>query len=112
MIYRFGDCELDDRRYELRRGGVACHHLGLLGEALATSGHPEEGLAVVEEAIRTAGTARPFYYQPELHRLRGDLLARGPRQTGQAAQAYGRAVELATAEALLELGHQTSPQEV
>ena len=25
MIYRFGDCELDDRRYELRRGGVPCH---------------------------------------------------------------------------------------
>ena len=25
MIYRFGDCELDDQRYELRRGGVACH---------------------------------------------------------------------------------------
>jgi DNA-binding winged helix-turn-helix (wHTH) protein/energy-coupling factor transporter ATP-binding protein EcfA2 len=25
MIYRFGDCELDDRRYELRRGGVPRH---------------------------------------------------------------------------------------
>ena len=25
MIYRFGDCELDDQRYELRRGGVPCH---------------------------------------------------------------------------------------
>jgi DNA-binding winged helix-turn-helix (wHTH) protein/tetratricopeptide (TPR) repeat protein len=25
MRYRFGDCELDDRRYELRRDGVPCH---------------------------------------------------------------------------------------
>ena len=25
MIYRFGDCELDDRTYELRRAGVPCH---------------------------------------------------------------------------------------
>ena len=25
MIYRFGDCELDEGRYELRRGGVPCH---------------------------------------------------------------------------------------
>jgi len=25
VIYRFGDCELDDQRLELRRGGVPCH---------------------------------------------------------------------------------------
>src|SRR5215216_5659517 len=25
MIYRFGDCELDDQRYELRRGGALVH---------------------------------------------------------------------------------------
>jgi hypothetical protein len=63
---------------ELRRGLAAYlasgaeldhpYHLGLLGDALAASGDAEEGLAVVEEAIRMAGTARPFYYQPELHR--------------------------------------------
>jgi DNA-binding winged helix-turn-helix (wHTH) protein/predicted ATPase len=71
------------------------YYLGLLGEALAAGGHAEEGLALVEEAIQLVGTARPFYYQPELHRLRGDLLARDPRRTGQAAEAYGRAIELA-----------------
>ena len=71
------------------------YYLGLLGEALAASGHAEEGLAVVEEEIEMIGTARPFYYQPELHRLRGDLLARDPRRTGQAAEAYGRAIKFA-----------------
>jgi DNA-binding winged helix-turn-helix (wHTH) protein len=25
VIYRFGDCELDERRQELRRGGDPCH---------------------------------------------------------------------------------------
>lgn len=43
------------------------------------------------------GTARPFYYQPELHRLRGDLLAHDPRRTGQAAEAYAHAIRLAAA---------------
>jgi DNA-binding winged helix-turn-helix (wHTH) protein/predicted ATPase len=71
------------------------YYLGLLGETLAASGQAEEGLGVVEEAIQMVGTVRPFYYQPELHRLRGDLLARDPRRTGQAAEAYGRAIELA-----------------
>ncbi|HEX7148432.1 MAG TPA: hypothetical protein VF512_13055, partial [Actinomycetota bacterium] len=40
------------------------------------------------------GTERPFYYLPELHRIRGDLLA-GAGQADQAAEAYGRAMELA-----------------
>ena len=35
MIYRFGDCELDDQRYELRRGGVPCHLEPQVFEVLA-----------------------------------------------------------------------------
>ena len=35
MIYRFGDCELDDRRYELRRGGVPRHLEPQVFEVLA-----------------------------------------------------------------------------
>jgi predicted ATPase len=70
------------------------YYLGLLGEALAATAGPAEGLAVVEEAIGMVGTARPFYYLPELHRLRGDLLARNGRPA-EAADAYRRAMELA-----------------
>jgi DNA-binding winged helix-turn-helix (wHTH) protein/tetratricopeptide (TPR) repeat protein len=73
------------------------YYLGLLGDALAVTGDADAGLAVVEEATALAGTGRPFYYQPELHRLRGDLLARDPARTGEAAAAYGRAIELAAA---------------
>ena len=35
MIYRFGDCELDDQRYELRRGGEPCHLEPQVFEVLA-----------------------------------------------------------------------------
>jgi DNA-binding winged helix-turn-helix (wHTH) protein/predicted ATPase len=71
-------------------------YLGLLGHALSATGAAGDGLAAVEEAIALAGTARPFYYLPELHRLRGDLLALGGHP-GAAAEAYGRAMELAAA---------------
>jgi DNA-binding winged helix-turn-helix (wHTH) protein/tetratricopeptide (TPR) repeat protein len=72
------------------------YYLGLLGEAVAaTTAGPAEGLAVVDEAIELVGTARPFYYLPELHRLRGDLLGRDRRAAAQAAEAYGRAMEIA-----------------
>jgi DNA-binding winged helix-turn-helix (wHTH) protein/predicted ATPase len=73
------------------------YYLGLLGDALAATAGPEAGLAVVEAAIAMAGTARPFYYLPELHRLRGDLLARDPGRAGEATEAYRRAIELAAA---------------
>jgi DNA-binding winged helix-turn-helix (wHTH) protein/predicted ATPase len=71
-------------------------YLGVLGHALGATGAAGEGLAAVERAIALAGTARPFYYLPELHRLRGDLLAAGGHP-GAAADAYGRAMELAAA---------------
>jgi len=35
MIYRFGDCELDDQRYELRRGGALVHLEPQVFEVLA-----------------------------------------------------------------------------
>jgi pyruvate dehydrogenase E2 component (dihydrolipoamide acetyltransferase) len=35
VIYRFGDCELDEGRYELRRGGVPCHLEPQVFEVLA-----------------------------------------------------------------------------
>jgi predicted ATPase len=70
------------------------YYLGLLAEGLAATAGPSEGLVVVEEAIRMVGTERPFYYLPELHRVRGDLLAQAGH-ADQAAEAYGHAMELA-----------------
>jgi DNA-binding winged helix-turn-helix (wHTH) protein/tetratricopeptide (TPR) repeat protein len=70
------------------------YYLGLLGDAAARTSRAGEGLAVLEEAIELVGTARPFYYLPELHRLRGDLLAADGR-AAEAADAYRRAMEVA-----------------
>ena len=70
------------------------YYLGLLGEALAATGDRSEGLGVVAEAIRMVGTERPFYYLPELHRVRGDLLAQDGRAE-EAAEAYGQAMKVA-----------------
>jgi predicted ATPase len=70
------------------------YYLGLLGDAVARTAGPAEGLAVLEEAVELVGTARPFYYLPELHRLRGDLLAADGRPA-EDADAYRRAMELA-----------------
>ena len=71
------------------------YYLGLLGDALGVAEGHGQGLEVVEQAIELVGTGRPFYYLPELHRLRGDLLARDRRRAGQAADAYELAMELA-----------------
>ena len=71
------------------------YYLGLLAEALAATAGPPEELVVVEEAIRMVGTVRPFYYLPELHRIRGDLLARDPAAAVEAARAYDQAMALA-----------------
>jgi DNA-binding winged helix-turn-helix (wHTH) protein/tetratricopeptide (TPR) repeat protein len=70
------------------------YYLGLLGDAVGRTAPAEAGLAVLEEAIELVGTARPFYYLPELHRLRGDLLARSGR-AAVAAEAYGLGMEIA-----------------
>jgi predicted ATPase len=70
------------------------YYLGLLGDAVARTAGPAEGLAVLEEAVELVGTARPFYYLPGLHRLRGDLLATDGRPA-EAADAYRRAIGLA-----------------
>src|SRR4029450_12616260 len=69
------------------------YYLGLLGDAVARTAAPAEGLAVLEEAVELVGTARPFYYLPELHRLRGDLLAADGRPA-EAAHAYPWATEV------------------
>jgi DNA-binding winged helix-turn-helix (wHTH) protein/tetratricopeptide (TPR) repeat protein len=70
------------------------YYLGLLGDAVAATAGPARGLATLDEAVELVGTARPFYYLPELHRLRGDLLARHGRPA-EAAEAYRRALEIA-----------------
>src|SRR5262249_23435704 len=50
------------------------HFLALLAEAYGTMEQPEAGLTVLNEALTLANTTGARWYEPELHRLKGELL--------------------------------------
>jgi len=72
-------------------GGPLLH--GLLADALAHTGEPERALATIDEALRgVEGGER--WYEPELHRIRAELLLRIGDMAG-AQRSAGTAVALA-----------------
>jgi adenylate cyclase len=50
------------------------YRLALLAEAHGTLGQPEAGLAVLTEALTLVETTGERWYEPELYRLKGELL--------------------------------------
>jgi predicted ATPase len=50
------------------------YYLVLLAEAYRTTGELEEGLTVLTEALTLVDTTGERWYEPELHRLKGELL--------------------------------------
>jgi TOMM system kinase/cyclase fusion protein len=50
------------------------HYLALLAEAHSVIGQPEAGLTVLTEALTLAETTGDRWYDPELYRLKGELL--------------------------------------
>ena len=50
------------------------YFLGLLAEAYGAGGHPDEGLAVLAEALAVLDTTEVRFYAAELYRLKGALL--------------------------------------
>ncbi|MCI0422923.1 MAG: hypothetical protein L0312_27480, partial [Acidobacteria bacterium] len=50
------------------------HFLACLAEALANTGQAEEGLRVLEQALSLVNRNGEKYYEPELYRLKGELL--------------------------------------
>jgi len=69
---------------ELRRGLAAYqetgaqmerpYYLALLAEALGEAGQPADGLTAIDEGLALIPPGRSFFYEAELHRLRGSLL--------------------------------------
>jgi predicted ATPase/DNA-binding winged helix-turn-helix (wHTH) protein len=55
-----------------------CYLLGLLAEVQMEAGHHTEAMKAVEDGITLAEAHGERYYDAELHRLRGELLARPP----------------------------------
>lgn len=75
------------------------HQLGMLADVLIRAGDYRQAAAALDEALGQAMRTGDRYYEPELHRLKGDvaLMAHGDDPGGSAAAAthYHRAVECA-----------------
>jgi predicted ATPase len=69
-------------------------YLGLLAEAHLRAGRPREGLAALDEAQRFVAEKGERWYEPELHKLRGELTlsAGGARDEAWLAFEASRAV--------------------
>jgi class 3 adenylate cyclase/predicted ATPase len=91
---------------QLREGLVAyratgaeleCSHwLAVLAEAYGETGQPEEAWRVIREALDHVAKTGIVYYEPELHRLEGELRLRRDPADGQKAEAcFHLAVEIA-----------------
>jgi class 3 adenylate cyclase/predicted ATPase len=72
------------------------HHLGVLAHALLRAARVDEGLAVIEEGLQLARTNLDRYYEPELLRIRGELLQQQQHAIGVEA-AFSEALERARA---------------
>jgi predicted ATPase len=70
--------------------------LGLLATACGSLGRADEGLGIVDEAFALVDKNGERMYEPELHRVRGELLLRcaGDRQ-GEAEACFQRALAMA-----------------
>jgi predicted ATPase len=71
--------------------------LAMLATAYARGGQIEAGLGVLTEALETAHHNAEHYYEPELHRLTGELLLQEGKtpHSVQAEEHFQRAIDLA-----------------
>jgi predicted ATPase/class 3 adenylate cyclase len=64
------------------------YFLGLLAEAYAVGGHPDEGLHALAEALAVLDTTGGRFYAAELYRLKGALLLQQTVSDAAQAEAY------------------------
>jgi class 3 adenylate cyclase/predicted ATPase len=71
-------------------------HLALLAESCGRAGRPEEGLALIGEALAAIEKTDERWGEAEIHRIRGELLATAAEDGGEEAEAcLRRALEVA-----------------
>ncbi len=78
---------------EIQRGLEGCRaahvemdrpfHLALLAEAYVHGGQPNEAVSALGEAFAMVRNSRTFFYEAELHRLRGNVLMGGGAESLQ-----------------------------
>ena len=86
-----------------------CYLLGLLADAHLKAGHDAQALKAVEEGLALAEATGEHFYSAELHRLRGELLARPPHALQRQAQdSFRLAIALAKRQGAKTLAHKAS----
>ena len=71
-------------------------HLGLLADARRGAGRVDAALESVEQAIAYSDSAGDRFWDAELYRLRGELLAAVPHRVGEAEASLREAIAIAT----------------
>lgn len=74
------------------------YFLGLLAEAYLFSGNSDKALETIREALAWIPTGRTFFYEAELHRMRGRAVLDSSDDAALASKAYWRAFEVAQAQ--------------
>ena len=97
------------RMQSIRSQHFLCYLLGLLADAHLKAGHDAQALKSVEEGLALAEATGEHFYSAELHRLRGELLARPPRALQREAHvSFRTAIRLAKRQGAKILEHKAS----
>jgi predicted ATPase len=97
---------------EIQRGLAGCraagvemdrpYYLALLAEALFRDARPEDALSALEEALGMISNTRTFFYEAELHRLRGSVMMEVRKSRLEDVESsYRQALEVARGQAAL-----------
>jgi predicted ATPase len=73
-------------------------HLCEVAEACLRLGETPEGLATLDDAETFVEKHHEHHWEPEIHRLRGELLLQGGAQAGHAENCFHKALEIARAQ--------------
>jgi predicted ATPase/class 3 adenylate cyclase len=102
--------QIEDGIVQMRQGLAAMQAIGtevlqayclsLLASAYGKAGQPEEGLALLEEALAKVNTSGERWPEAELHRLRGELLLQDgiPQRVQEAEASFLQALSVARAQ--------------
>jgi len=74
------------------------YFLALLAQVYGKAGRADDGLAALDEALAAARAHNERWWDPELHRLRGELLRAQGAEAREAEAAILRALEIARAQ--------------
>jgi predicted ATPase len=67
----------------------------LMAEAMGRAARVSEAMNLIHQAIRVARSKEERFYEPELHRLKGELLQIGGSTSSEVASCFQEAIEIA-----------------